>query len=403
MFIVLYRGNNMLNKKQTEAVFSKDRFVFLLAGAGTGKTTVIISKIKKLLADGILAENILVLSFTRKSVKDLQTKLATFENLTITTFHGFCYKVLKSQIDFEIPKENWLISKGYTLLDLTKINLYKRNNKTSKMVKTYNKLLRENNLYDYTDLEYLTLKKLKSDSHFKNEITSRFKYIFADEFQDTSLIQYMLLKELVTKTSKYFCVGDPNQSIYSFRGASSKVINSYVKDFNAKIYLLNINYRSSPLILKASNKLISNNKRSYKFNLIPFKKEKGSITYKCFSSIKSKNKYIIEEIRSLLKLKITQEEIAIIYRNHHFANQLKKELYKTYFDRINFLSIHQVKGLEFDCVFFIGLEEGKIPFIDADIEEERRLFYVGITRARKHLYLLTKNKNKISRFVSETR
>lgn len=393
----------MLNQKQSEAVFSKDRFVFLLAGAGTGKTTVIISKIKKLLEDDILAENILVLSFTRKSVADLKTKLAGVENLTITTFHGFCYKLLETEIDLNIVKEQWLISQGYSLAELTKINFYKRNNKEPKIVKQYNNLLRSNNLYDYADLEYLALKKLKTERSFKDKISRKFEHIFVDEFQDTSLIQYKLLKEMLTKTNKYFCVGDPNQSIYSFRGTSLNIINNYVNDFKAKVYILNINYRSTRLLLNASNKVISNNKGAFKFNLLPFKKEEGSITYKCFSSLESKNKYIINEIRNLLNLNIKQEEIAVIYRNHHFANELKKEHYKTYFDRINFLSIHQVKGLEFDCVFIIGLEEDKLPFVGTDIEEERRLFYVAITRARKHLYLLTNNKNKISRFVLETR
>ncbi|HHV33287.1 MAG TPA: ATP-dependent helicase [Acholeplasma sp.] len=391
----------MLNKQQLKVVNSNDHFIFLLAGAGTGKTTVIINKIKLLLNKGVMAENVLVLSFTRKSANDLKVKLKGFEEVVITTFHGLCYNLLKDEIKIKIVEEEWLVSNGFSLNDLVKIGLYKRNNKESKLVKKYNHFLRENGLLDYTDLEHLLVKKLKSDRAFKNKISSKFKYIFVDEFQDTSIIQYELLKELIGSDSKCFCVGDPNQSIYSFRGASEKVISKYNKDYKASLYLLNINYRSDKEILRVSNRLISYNKGAYKFNLVPKKKDEGIVIYKCFDNGKDKVEYILNEIRKLLDLNIFQEEIAVIYRNHHFANELKRELFKTYFDRVNFLTVHQVKGLEFDCVFFIGLEEEKLPFKGENIEEERRLFYVGITRARHRLYLLSKNKKKISRFIIE--
>lgn len=392
----------MLNEKQLKVVEATDHFIFLLAGAGTGKTTVIINKIKRLLKEDINAENILVLSFTRKSVNDLKNKFYDDNKILVTTFHGFCYNVLKVEKEIKIAKESWLIEKGFSLDDLTKIDFYKRNNKEPKIVRAYNKLLRKNDLVDYTDLEYIVLNKLIIDQVFKRNLINKYKYIFIDEFQDTSVVQYELIKQLLTGRSKCFCVGDPNQSIYSFRGASEKVIERYIKDYNARTYMLNVNYRSNFLILKASNKLIVNNKSSYPFDLIPAKTEKGEIIYKNFNSKKAKNNYIITEIRKLLESNIFQEEIAVIYRNHHFANELKKEIFKTYFERINLLTIHQVKGLEFDCVFFIGLEEDKLPFIGANLEEERRLFYVGITRAKKKLYLLAMNKNKISRFVYET-
>ena len=204
----------MLNKQQLKVVNSNDHFIFLLAGAGTGKTTVIINKIKSLLNKGVMAENVLVLSFTRKSANDLKVKLKGFEEVVITTFHGLCYNLLKDEIKIKIVEEEWLVSNGFSLNDLVKIDLYKRNNKESKLVKKYNHFLRENGLLDYTDLEHLLVKKLKSDRAFKNKISSKFKYIFVDEFQDTSIIQYELLKELIGSDSKCFCVGDPNQSIY---------------------------------------------------------------------------------------------------------------------------------------------------------------------------------------------
>lgn len=391
----------MLNLKQTKAVEANNRFIFLLAGAGTGKTTVIIRKIKRLLSQGIKPENVLVLSFTRKSVADLKRRFQKEDTPIITTFHGFCYKELETNIKINIADENMLILNGYSKDELTTIDYYKRNDKTSNLVKRYNRFLKEHNLLDYTDLEKVLLKKLKNNDSYSKEIKLKYKYIFVDEFQDTSITQFMLLKEMKNH-SNIFCVGDPNQSIYSFRGASKKVIDKYIKTFKAKVYLLNENYRSGTEIIKVSNNLIKYNKSYLHFNLIANKVDKGLVILKNFKDIDTQSKYIINQIRILLNEGYKQEQITIIYRNHYYANDLKQKLYKTYFERISLLTIHQVKGLEFDCVFMIGLEEGKLPFKNANIEEERRLFYVGITRAKKHLYLLTIiKKKKQSRFITE--
>lgn len=391
----------MLNEKQLKVVNSNNHFIYLLAGAGTGKTTVIINRIKKLLNEGLNAENVLVLSFSRRSVRDLKSKIKD-KNILITTFHGLCYRALKKDRNIQLVEDNWLIEKGFSKDEITKINLLKRNNRYSKLVRRYNKFLKENNLLDYTDLENIVVRKLKKDISFKESMGKKFKYIFVDEFQDTSIVQYELLKGLIKKGSRVFCVGDPNQSIYSFRGASKKVINEYIKDFKASVYLLNKNYRSDKDILKLSNNLIKNNSSRYVFDLVANSKELGEITFKEFNSNIQKNNYIITEIRKLLNKGYYQEDIAIIYRNHHFANKIKEEMFNTYFDRINFLTIHQAKGLEYKCVFIIGLEEDKLPFRTSLLEEERRLFYVAITRAKNRLYLLSSNKNKTSRFVFES-
>lgn len=391
----------MLNFKQKKAVEANDRFIFLLAGAGTGKTTVIINKIKNLLSLGVNAENVLVLSFTRKSVADLKIRFSEENPPLITTFHGFCYKKLETELNINIVTDNMLIENGFSKDQLTKIDYYKRNNKITRSVKKYNKFLKEHSLIDYTDLEKILIKKLRKNDSFSLMIKKKYKYIFVDEFQDTSMTQFLLLKEM-KKHSNIFCVGDPNQSIYSFRGSSKKVIDKYIKTFQAKVYLLDENYRSATEIIKASNNLIKHNSSSFFFNLKGNKKEKGLIIVKSFKSLDKQSDFIIQKIRELLNEGFKQENIAIIYRNHNYANNLKKELFKTYFERINLLTIHQVKGLEFDCVFMIGLEEGKLPFSNSEIEEERRLFYVGITRAKKQLYLLTVIKNnKQSRFIKE--
>lgn len=395
-------GDILLNLKQKKAVIASDRFIFLLAGAGTGKTTVIINKVKRLLEKGVKAENVLVLSFTRKSVYDLKRRFEDFDLPFITTFHGFCYNELSAEYNVNIVEEPFLIQEGFSKEELTAIDNFKRNNKTNKLVDEYNTFLDTNNFFDYTDLEYILIDKLKRDKLYLNNISKTYKYIFVDEFQDTSLVQFELLKLLSKEALQVFCVGDPNQSIYSFRGASKEVINKYLKEFNAQTYLLNENYRSGSNILNISNNLIKYNSDYFKFDLISKVGFDDEVVLKYFIDEIMQADFIISEIRKLLEEDFYQTEIAVIYRNHYLGNIVKQKLEETYFEKINTLTIHQAKGLEFDCVFIIGLEENNLPFMNADIEEERRLFYVAVTRARKRLYLLVNlNKNKASRFIFE--
>ena len=127
--------------------------------------------------------------------------------------------------------------------------------------------------------------------------------------------------------------------------------------------------------------------------------KKRQIIIKYFKDKDSKNEFIIKELRRLLNKGIKYDEIAILYRNHYVINELKDALYNTYILDVNLLTIHQSKGLEFKAVFIIGLNEGILPM--EEIEEERRLLYVAITRAKDYLYLLVNKEYKVSRFIVE--
>lgn len=390
----------MLNINQTKAVMTNDRFVFLLAGAGTGKTRVIVERIKRLIKEGLNPKEILVISFTRKSVYDLKTKLRDYP-LFITSYHGLCYYYFKSFINIEIVDAPTLINAGFTKDQLRMIEVNKRNGKYNYLTKKYNKYLKKYNLFDFTDLELVFIDKLKKDVTFRKQILDKYTYIFIDEFQDTSFSQFTLLQSLVSFKTFIFCVGDPNQAIYSFRGASKKVIESYVVTYNAKIHYLDLNYRSNKHIINAANNVIRFNKSFFKNKLYYVKKEGGNLQVNCFNSIQEQINFINQQVRQYLKT-FKQNQIAIIYRNHFLAVELKQYFYKTYYEEINFLTIHQAKGLEFDIVFFIGLEEGHLPMKNIDIKEERNLFYVGITRAKQILHLCSCIKNKKpSRFIKE--
>lgn len=389
----------MLNEKQTKAAYANERFIFLLAGAGSGKTRVLIERVKYLINKGINPEKILLITFTRKATLELTERLPKGNvNPLITTFHGFCYKMLSPLMELNLVKEEYLISEGFTKDEIRNIDIEKRNNINSKLIKRYHQLLKKKNLIDFVDLEIILLKKLKN-KQFKKYLSSKYPYILIDEFQDTSKYQFLLLQRLLNEESYFFAVGDPDQSIYGFRGANRRVIKSYIKYFNAKTYILDTNYRSKENIVKLSNKLISHNKDRFNKRLESFSKEKGEITIKYFKNKENKNEFIIKELRCLLNEGVKYDEIAILYRNHYVANELKEALYNTYIMDVNLLTIHQAKGLEFKAVFIIGLNEGILPM--DDIEEERRLLYVAITRAKDYLYLLVNREYKVSRFIVE--
>lgn len=390
----------MLNKSQQEVVEAKAQVIFLLAGAGTGKTTVIINKLNKIIKE-TKNKRILLITFTKKGVNDLKRKI-TFsnDNLLVTTFHGLCYQLLKSN-NLKIVTEEELILEGYSKESLRKIDIYKRNNLNNKDLKKYQDYLKKINKIDYNDLEILLLNKLKNDFHFKLYVNNLFDYIFIDEFQDTSTNQYKIIKYLKNKDNYLFAVGDPDQSIYNFRGANEKVIFNYLNDFKAYKYEMLINYRSVSEIINKANKLISFNKRKLPKKLISNNEEKGTLLINYFKDQQSELNYLIKTIKSISKRGIKFNEIAILYRNNYQVNKIKKEFFKHYIFDVNLLTIHQSKGLEFKVVFIIGLNEGILPMYKSEINEERRLFYVAITRAKEELYLLVNLKNKTSRFIKE--
>ncbi|MFA5719852.1 MAG: 3'-5' exonuclease, partial [Acholeplasmataceae bacterium] len=311
---------------------------------------------------------------------------------------GFCYKVLIKHMPLNLVDENFLINEGYTKDELRMIDIQKRNQYASKQLKKYNKLLKKQRLVDFTDLERLLLEKLKNKT-FESHLKNQYKYIFIDEFQDTSSYQFSLVKHLKSDDGMIFAVGDPDQSIYGFRGANKNIIQQFLKHFKATLYTLDLNYRSSKEIVAISNRLIVHNTNRYPKSLHSCIKEKGQIHIRYFKDATNKVEYILKEIRHLLTLGIKYEDIAILYRNHYVSNTLKHALKDSYIQNINLLTIHQSKGLEFKAVMIIGLNEGILPM--EDIEEDRRLMYVAMTRAKRHLYLLIDKSQKVSRFINE--
>lgn len=396
---------NKLNNNQIEIVKSNKKFIFILAGAGSGKTTTIVYKINFLLSKNTNL-NILSITFTNKASKELRSRIKN-ENVDIETFHSFCYKQIKNVINKNVVSED-IIKNLFLENELLKISNYK-NNKTSKKPKIlskYKKYLDDNNLLDFDDMLLIYLEYINKNKILKKE----YDYIFVDEFQDTNNIQYEILKKIISPNTSILCVGDPDQSIYAFRGANPSIIDKYINDFDATTYVLNINYRSNMNILEIANKLISHNKNRIKKELISFKKENSLVEYIYYDSYIDEAYNIIFLIKKLLK-KYRSQEIAILYRNHYRSIKIKQLLLNSYINIdnnnfINMLTFHQSKGLEFKVVIIIGLESDIIPSIHtkkiSEKYEERRLLFVAITRAQDKLYITCSKKNIQNYIVKES-
>lgn len=408
----------LLNKSQEKAIYTTEPFLFLLAGAGTGKTSVIVARIKHLISSGVKPENILAITFTNRASKEMKSRISNDE-IAVHTFHQFCYQKLKEYISYDYQ----IASDGIPLNDeiLLQITKYKNSyfkNKRPKFYDKYQQYLKQNDLKDFDDL-------LIDFHHYFHHIKKhvKYNYIFVDEFQDTNLLQYMIIKKLIDKDTHILCVGDPDQSIYKFRGAHAKIIQMFISDFHAKVFTLTTNYRSTNEILKLANSLIKRNNRTYRKKLIAVNHTKYIQKITAYDTQEQEAKNMIETINSHLKKGVKAQDIAVLFRNHSRCYRLREMLDETgiYYrdsttsehlsNTINLLSLHQSKGLEFSVVFIIGLEEGSLPshhvYSLAELQEERRLLFVGITRAKHYLYLSFIHFNneaeylKNSRFIQE--
>lgn len=361
------------NQQQLDAIYSKNQNILLIAGAGSGKTTVIIERIKYLIESGVKKDEILCITFTKKAADEMKSRIKE-KDLSIYTFHAFCYKELKKENNtIQIFKSNDL----YSEKNLLKISLYKNSlfqTKKPKIYDSYQTYLKNNHLYDFDDLILNVLNKISLHPY---------KHIFIDEFQDTNKLQFQLLLNMKRNNVSFFAVGDPDQSIYGFRGSYIDILNQYIKKFNAQKLILQYNYRSDLYILTAANNLIKHNKNRFKKDLLTTNpKEKEVLIF--IGSKDEQINYIIHLIRNNQNKKYT-----ILYRNHYQILELKAALEYFFINRVSFYTFHESKGLEFDNV--IIYEADILPYLKDEtffnIEEERRLFFVGITRAKVELYI----------------
>ena len=612
-----------LNKEQKEAVLKTDGALLVLAGAGSGKTRVLTTRIAYLIEDKKVSPyEILAITFTNKAAKEMKDRLIKLigevaKNIQVSTFHSFGLKIVRENCELLGYDHNFVILDSDDTLTVIKRILKELNldpkiynptaikNKISgcknelitpdgyerfavseyekvvlEVYRRYSKTLKRNNSLDFDDLLVLPLKLFKEHKEVLEKYQDRFRYVLIDEYQDTNEAQYLLSKMISAKYKNICVVGDPDQAIYSWRGANYKNILNFEKDYkDSMTILLEENYRSTKNILDAANCVIKNNQGRKEKNLWSKNGDGDKLTYYRAYDEREEAQYVIREIKKMLTNGVKEEEIAVLYRTNaqsrileeeflkanlpfrvvgsfYFyarkeikdliaylrlihnekdnvsllriintpkrgiglktiqnliekadreetsiyeaitngkelefkkiiedlkkvsdsvtltelvdkvldASGMKKELeneksleadirlenleefksitksfeeregvisledfllevslvsdveeYKDGHDRISLMTVHSVKGLEFDNVFVVGLEEGIFPHMNSlmdsqQLEEERRLCYVAITRARKKLYLVNARRrvlfgkdqvNPASRFIQE--
>ncbi len=285
------------------------------------------------------------------------------------------------------------------------------------LIEDYSKYCVNKSYLDFNDLISTTISLCRNNPDILQMLQSTFKYILVDEFQDVNNLQVDLLNLTLTPESRLFCVGDDWQSIYGFRGSNVNYIIDFQKHFpGSRLIKLDTNYRSTTNIVEASNEVIKYNKYKVDKEIFAFKKSTTKIRVFAGSSKEENAKFTAEEVSSLYEQGFGVDDILFLYRRTKMLEPYREE-FNARGMKLKGKTIHGAKGLEARIVFIIGLTDGPGGFPDvwlmdriyqtikkSDVnllmEEERRLFYVALTRAKEKVYLLTE-KGSESRFLDE--
>ncbi|MFK5882972.1 MAG: UvrD-helicase domain-containing protein, partial [Candidatus Izemoplasma sp.] len=343
-----------LNEKQKEAVITTDGPVMAIAGAGSGKTSVLTKRIAYLIYEkNVHYQNILALTFTNKAANEMKQRVRDITGINtrdmwISTFHSMCSKILRQHIELLGYKKSFQIIDDDDTLQMVKsvmkkanfdIKLFNPKNVRSYILKMkfddelvesveeplktilnvvfpiYQKNLFKNNLLDFEDLIILTIKLLKENPQVKEYYQKVFEYVLVDEFQDTNDIQYELIKLLVNKNNNLFIVGDEDQSIYAFRGANIQNIYKFKKDFPGfHLVILEENYRSTNTILKAANQIIKHNSNRIPKNLFSTRGEGELITHYKGVTSRDEVEYVALKVIELVRKGYSYSDFAVLYR-----------------------------------------------------------------------------------------
>lgn len=370
-----------LNKEQVEAVQTTQGPLLILAGAGSGKTKVLTTRIAYMIQNGIKPRNILAVTFTNKAAKEMKERIGkiigedTVKYMWVGTFHGICGRILRENIDKYNTATGKNLDKNFTIYDdsdtnqiitraIKKLNLddkvyqtklvksvisnaknkmqdattfarYARDYKSQKIAEIYEeyeKALNNNNAIDFDDMLMLTVKLLEQNEEVRNQYYEKFQHIMVDEYQDTNLAQYNLVNMLYTnllpvnelpETRSLCVVGDVDQSIYSWRGADFTIIMNFQKDYpKTKLIKLEQNYRSTAHILNAANAVIENNDERLDKVLYSNKGEGEKLSYYIADDEADEANYIISNIRRTAGG--NYNKFAILYRTNNQSRALEE-------------------------------------------------------------------------------
>jgi len=352
-----------LNESQSSAVKQSEGPVLILAGAGSGKTTTIISRLAYLIEVlGIPASNTLTLTFTNKAAKEMKERsLAMIENVSypplLCTFHKFGLLFLKFNIHLLGRQNNFVVidtddkkriikkinAELPTPLIASEISRYKNSLLTpddaykqaelfnykqiAEVYREYEAYLQENNLLDFDDLIALTYKLLDENKELAETTSKKYQYIMIDEYQDTNELQLKLIQKLCSTHNNICVVGDDDQSIYGWRGAHIRNIMEFDQDFvGASIYKLEENYRSKTPILNVANALIEHNRSRLGKKLIATRGGGEDVTVLNSMDENEEARKIAINIKKLLDLGVRAKEIAVLYRVNVLSRSIEDGL-----------------------------------------------------------------------------
>ena len=358
-----------LNEQQIEAVKHIDGPCLVIAGAGSGKTKVLTTRIAYLLEQGISDTNILAITFANKAGKEMRERLNVLvpnNRVFVGTFHSFGLKIIRENLDALGMEKNFTILDSDDVLSLikkimkdkgmdiketspyfvrNKISFIKNENlsdveidkyfntppevKVIEIYHEYVKVLKKNNSVDFDDLLVLPVELFKKNSDILDHYQEHYQYLLIDEYQDTNEVQYKLSRMLAGKYKNIFVVGDPSQSIYGFRGANFRNILDFEKNFKGtKVVKLEQNYRSTKNILDAANSVIKNNKERKDLDLYSTLGDGVKVKYMRSYDEKHEIALIVDEIKKLLQEGYTYQDMAIFYRTNAQSRNVEEVLLK---------------------------------------------------------------------------
>lgn len=497
--------------------------VAIIAGPGTGKTKTLVARVRFLLESGVSPATILALTFTKKAADEMRARVGAVPGVNISTFHGLCFDILREKTGIapqfvddttrtaiikSLPKQavfNGLTSRDLSLIISRVKNGAEHSQPAVILTAAYDQQLAARGLHDFDDLLLQTRDLLRTDTAWRTALQARFAQVLVDEFQDTNSVQYDILRLLVNHAN-IFVIGDPQQSIYGFRGAGSAIFATFLHDFiQATRIVLDTNYRSAPQIVALANALypqapalqayrhepgvaqaveVLNEYREADWVLAEIQKAIGgsdlqravsddqrtshralrdiAILYRSrrvaramqqaieasglpYQIVGDGSPYETPQVQLVIQIlahldqaerqvsstKFTAQQVATLLQKidraaspqdiarqvaHLFALPIEaplrhvfgvllrfstlagavqyfddiaaQDFYDPQADMITLLTIHAAKGLEFDQVFLVGAEDGVLPSARGDEAEEKRLFYVAVTRAKQRLDIL---------------
>lgn len=369
-----------LNEQQLQAVTATEGFIRVIAGAGSGKTRALSHRFAYLVNEiGTMPANILCVTFTNKSANEMKQRIRrlTGDNDTgyISTFHSFCVSVLQEDIHaVQYPKSFLVLDnadidamlkiiyeeRGLTLRHMTfsKARDMIEIRKTLKVPDYYESMIalpleelhqkylqaeavddiifwgylyQEKKCFglDYNDLIKYVLYIFSTNQEIKLKWQQRLEYIMIDEYQDIDELQYRLMKVLCAYHKNLFIVGDPDQTIYTWRGANVRYLLNFDQEFpDVRTIMMMQNYRSTPQIINVANSLIGNNKNRIKKDLLPMLPDGVPVVYHHARTAEAEAQWIASQIKALAEKNVKLSDIAILYRAHYITRKLEEVLLK---------------------------------------------------------------------------